>query len=112
MSLVTSIYLQKKGLQRSYFLRRLKSFNVHKNPHVFILQTFNKVQFNFCFNIPYNGKDCVQNKNHLSKTVKEAGRITGVQQLPLTIIFDGQVLQKTRSILSSSDHPVSVKFIA
>jgi len=72
----------KKGLQRLYFLRRLKSFNVDKTLMVLFYRSFIESVLTFCL-ISFYGNLSIKNKNHLHKIVRDANKINGMQQLAL-----------------------------
>jgi hypothetical protein len=97
-----SVY--KKGQQRLYFLRKLRSFNVNNT----ILELFysSVVQSVICASmICWWNNLTVVNKTKLERVRKSAGRIIGCKLEDLDSIYNTRIVKKLASIMNN-DHPL------
>ena len=78
-----------------------------------VLQTVYKsiIQSILTFNITvWHGNMNQKEKNMLERVVKIAGKIIGIKQVPLSLLFETAVRRKARKIVSDPDHPLFHNF--
>jgi len=99
----------KKANQRLYLLRKLKSFDVDR----LILETVYRslVESILTFNtIAWFGNLNVKDKAKLTRIVKLAGKIIGLEQKPLSGLYELFVKRKARKIVNDPTHPLHDAF--
>lgn len=94
----------KRGQQRIYLLRKLKSFNVCNKVMCMFYQSFIESLSTFSF-ICWFHSLCVKDRNSLNSIVKVCSKIIGVQQKDF-----GRVVQKAKNIIDQHDHVLSSEF--
>ena len=101
--------IYRKCQQRLYLLRKLKSFDVCSE----ILQTVYRsmIESVLIFNIAcwYNFLT-LTNKKKLDRIVKLGSKIIGIQQVPLSTLYQKSVQRKGKSIINCEDHPLFPEF--
>ena len=102
-----SIY--KKGMQRLYFLRRLRQFGVERHIMILFYRSFIESILTFCF-ISWFFSLSIGNKNKLSKIVNMSSKIIGQQQLNLSQLCESRVTGKGRAICSDISHPLNTEY--
>jgi hypothetical protein len=101
--------IHKKYQSRIYCLQKLRSLNVNSN----ILQTFytsfieSLLTFSF---ICWYGGLCVKSKNVLERVVNVCGKIVGVRQESLTVLYERRVVRKASCIILDSSHVLAHHF--
>jgi hypothetical protein len=99
----------KKANQRLYLLRKLKSFDVDR----LILETVYRslVESILTFNaIAWFGNLNVKDKAKLTRIVKLAGKIIGLEQKPLSGLYELFVKRKAKKIVHDPTHPLHDAF--
>ncbi len=99
----------KRGQQRIHLLRKLNSFNVCNKILCMFYQTFIESILTFSF-ICWFGGLSVKDKNSLFSIVKVCSKIIGVQQRDLNSLWERQVVQKAKGIVSQHSHILSSEF--
>ena len=99
----------KKGQQRLYFLRKLRSFMVDRQILSLFYKSYIESVISFSFICWYQNLS-VKNKTSLDRIVSLSSKLIGIPQRSLSTFHNQQVLRKARSILLSSDHILSAEF--
>lgn len=99
----------KKVQQRLFFLRKMNSFNVCNVLMTVFYQCFIESVLTFCF-LSWFGALSVTNKNRLTRLVRVAGKIIGLEQSQLHDIYSRRVTRKARQIMECPDHPLFKEF--
>lgn len=99
----------KRGQQRIYLMRKLNSFCVCDTILCNFYQSFIESLLTFSFICWFNGLS-VKDKNSLNGIVKVCSKIIGAQQRDLCYLWEKQVAQKAKGIISQSDHVLSSEF--
>ena len=101
--------IYKKGLQRLYFLRRLRQFRVDRHIMILFYRSFIESVLTFCF-VAWFFSLSIVNKNKLNKIVNMSSKIVGQQQLSMTRLCESRVAGKGRAILSDASHPLNTQY--
>ena len=97
--------LVKRGNQRMYFLRRLRSFGV--GPRLLELFYRATVESVLTFNgLGFHGSLTEQDKAQLSRITKAAGKLIGRQVSDLRALFEAKAVKRLEAILGDPTHPL------
>ena len=97
--------IYKKGLQRLYFMRKLRQFRVEKDMMVLFYRSFVESILTFC-SIAWYLSLSVTNKSKLHRIVSMASKIAGLQLSSLTTICESRVVRKGQAICGDGLHPL------
>ena len=101
--------LCKKGQQRLFCLRKLAKFHVDKSLMSLFYRSYIESILSFSI-VCWYGYLGLQHRNSLDRIVRLAGKIAGVPFPSLNTIFDKQVLNKARCIMSNNAHPLRAEY--
>ncbi len=101
--------LCKRGQQRLYCLRKLRSFNVGKTLMCMFYRSYIESLLSFSLLCWFNYLN-VKNKNCLERIVNQGSKITGSKQMTMAQLYHRQVLGKAQSILLDDFHPMYQEF--
>jgi hypothetical protein len=101
--------LVKRGQQRMYLLRKLKSFSVDTKILSLFYQSFIESLLTFSFICWFHSLN-VKDRNSLNSIVNVCSKIIGVRQRDLASFCDQQILRKTSRIFASADHFLKPEF--
>ncbi len=101
--------LCKRGQQRLYCLRKLRSFNVDKTLMCMFYRSYIESLLSFSLLCWFNSLN-VNNKNCIESIVNQGSKITGSKQMTMAQLYHRQVLGKAQSILLDDSHPMYHKF--
>ena len=95
----------RKGLNRLFFLRKLRSFNVCKR---LLLSFYQSVMASVIFYgvVCWGGNISKGDADKVTKLIKKAGSVIGIQLDPLDVILEKRVRAKTSAILRDATHPL------
>jgi len=93
----------KKGQQRLYCLRKLRSFNIDKTLMELFYKSYIEPVLSFSISCWF-GNLSVKYKNSLNKLVKNSGKIIGKEQRGLSGLFNRNVLSRAHSVISDREH--------
>ena len=99
----------KKGQQRIYFLRKLRSFSVDRKILCLFYQSYIESVLSFAFICWYHNLS-VKNRNELQRIVKICSKIIGEKQRDLTSFCEKQLVRKAITILTDSTHVLFPEF--
>ncbi len=99
----------KKGQQRLFCLRKLAKFGIDKTLMALFYKSHIESVLTFSFICWFGGLN-VRQKNALNKIVNIGGKIIGVQQSNLSVLYNSQVVKRANSILSDHSHPLHHHF--
>ena len=102
--------IAKKGHQRIYLLRKLKSFSVNTIILSRFYQSFIESLLCFSFVCWFNSLS-VHNRNSLNSIVNVCSKIIGDRQRDLNTFCDQQTLRRAASIISMPHHALTEEFI-
>jgi hypothetical protein len=104
-----TLSIHKKCQSRIYLLQKLKKLGVNSR----ILQTFytsfieSVLTFSF---ICWYGSLCVRSKGVLDRVVNVCGKIVGVQQQSLSVLYERRVTRKASNICTDRSHVLAHHF--
>ena len=101
--------LVKRGQQRIYLLRKLKSFSVDTKILSLFYQSFIESLLTFSFICWFHGLT-VKDRNSLNSIVNVCSKIIGVRQRDLSSFCDQQILRKTVRIFECHEHCLEPEF--
>lgn len=104
---VNTELLVKRGRQKNHLMRKLNSFCVCDT--ILTYQSFIESLLTFSF-ICWLNELSVKDRNSLNGIVKVCSKISGAQQRDLCSLWEKQVAQKAKRIISQSDHVLSSEF--
>ncbi len=107
---VNSGVLCKKGQQRLYCLRKLRSFNVDRTLMELFYKSYIEPVLSFSISCWF-GNLSVKHKNALNRIVTLSGKIIGKEQRSLSFLFNRKVLSRAQSVLLDSDHFLYPEFL-
>ena len=91
--------------QRLYFLRRMKSFNVHSDILYLFYQAVIQSILTFCSVAWFSGLSS-ENIHKLNRIVKSASRLVGVDVKHLDSLCNSAMEKKFLTIISDEEHPL------
>ena len=102
---INSDAIYKKGLGRLFFLRKLRSFNVCNR---LLLSFYQSVMASVIFYavVCWGGNISKGDAAKVTKLIKKAGSVIGIQLDPLDVILEKRVRAKTSAILGDTTHPL------
>ena len=104
-----TIGLCKKGNQRLYFLRIMKTLHVDKTILTLFYQAL--IQSILSYNLVcYYGNATQQNQNRLDRVRRVAQRIIGDDLSSITNLFEQRLLSKLDKIMKDQSHPLNQQY--
>jgi len=97
--------IYKKGLQRLYFMRRLRQFRVDRDMMLLFYHSSVESMLLFCC-VAWYFSLSVTNKNRLSKIVNLASKVAGHKLDSMAITCERRVLKKGIAINKDTSHPL------
>ncbi len=94
-----------KCIQRLYFLRRMKSFNVDRDILYLFYQAVIQSVLSFCSVVWYSGLSS-DNIRKLNRIIKSASRLVGADVKQLNSLCNSAMEKKFLTIVSENDHPL------